>query len=537
MAVVANRRTTTHHRRPQRTPQRVREIIGRAVLGSAQLSLYQSRGVVSVDETIPDYAFYDKLRRGKQPGYKLGALFAKRIERVLAAWVFGEGIEITINKDIAADYPKEGVEYTNAQIKNFVDGLLDSGQDNEGDNPDFDDQTGALLLTIFEDAVGLGDQYIIVNADGSLSVPSPDTVEVDRDPLDYRLMLAVRITTHLPKGVTVTDEYRANGRTLTIKQMIDSKIVEKVERFENLIGRIQVVHVAHGRSGNETNGHSIHEDLLKLYDQYDNVIHKQIDGAVLLGNPILAIEGLEDLAAVIDANKPATPATYTDQDGAEVTRPELNIDSASILLIGKGGSAGFVAPPVGFTADTQQALKTLFLLLLDRTGIPESIWGNELSSGRSSSETQMSQFVKELRGWQKANGGWVVRLCKIWLQFRALTDPKLIVEKLSAKWPAAVEEDKALVLKFIEVALNHDLLTPETALKLMSLVEEAEKEAQAAQELAKARADDEQQRVIAQANAMPKPTVGGAVRQMNGYTEREATAIVAGAIRTLAGEG
>jgi homoserine trans-succinylase len=68
--------------------------------------------------------------------------------------------------------------------------------------------------------------------------------------------------------------------------------------------------VAHDRSGNETNGHSIHEDLLKLYDSYDNVIHKQIDGAVLLGNPILAFTGLEDLTAVIDANKPQTSETF-----------------------------------------------------------------------------------------------------------------------------------------------------------------------------------------------------------------------------------
>jgi hypothetical protein len=38
-------------------------------------------------------------------------------------------------------------------------GLLDAGQDNEGDDPDRDDQNGSLLINILEDAMGLGDQY------------------------------------------------------------------------------------------------------------------------------------------------------------------------------------------------------------------------------------------------------------------------------------------------------------------------------------------------------------------------------------------
>lgn len=517
MAVVARRRTTTHHRRPQRNPQRVQEIIGRAVLGTAQLSVYQSRGVVSVDETIPDYAFYDKLRRGKQPGYKLGALFAKRIEHIFAAWTLGRGTAIELTEQGDPDNADDPITYTNGELSDFFN------------------VHHALLMTVVEDKFGLGDQYIIVNADGTLSVPSPDTVEVTRDELDYRTILAVTITTKLPKGVVITDEYRADGRTLTVKRMVDNKLVEKSKRFENLIGRIQVIHLAHGKSGNETNGHSIHEDLLKLYDQYDNVIHKQIDGAVLLGNPILTISGLEDLSAVIDANKPLTPATYADQDGAEVTRPELNVDSTSILLIGKGGSAQFVSPPVGFTADTQQTLKTLFLLLLDRTGIPEFIWGNEMSSARASSDTQMIQWAHDIEALQKADERWLLDLCEIWLATAALVDPKLVVDALKVTWPPVLDENQELKLKSIELARANDLLTNQTTLDLLQLVDDAADEIEEAQTEAKARADDEQQRTIAQAKAMPKPTVGGAVKQMNGYNEREATAIVAGAIRTLAG--
>lgn len=517
MAAVVNRKRKTFRHAP-RGSGRVAELIGRSTFANAQLSVYKSRGaVLSVDETVPDYAFYDALRRGKQRGYKLGALFAKRIEHIFAGWTLGRGFDVTLVEQGDTDNADDPITYTNGKLDDFINAHH------------------ALLMTVEEDKYGLGDQYIIVNADGTLSVPSPDTVEVDRDPLDYRTVLAVRVTTKLPKAIIV-DEYRADGRTLTIKRMVNDAWVETVTRYDNLIGRIQVIHLTHGRSGNETNGHSIHEDLLKLYDQYDNVIHKQIDGAVLLGNPILTISGLEDLSAVIDANKPATNETYYDQDGALVTRPQLNVDSTSILLIGKGGKGEFIGPQTGFTADTQQTLKTLFLLLLDRTGIPEFIWGNELSSARASSDTQMIQWARDIEGRQKEDERWILDLCAIWLATAALVDPVLVVDALQAVWPPVLDENQELKLKAVEMARTHNLLTDQTTLELLQLVDDAAEEVEEAQEEAKARADEEQQRMVDTAKAMPKPTGGnGAVAQMNGYNESEASAIVAGAIRIVAG--
>ena len=58
--------------------QPVRELIGRYALPDAQFSVYRNRmAVVSVDATIPNYGFWDRLRRGKEHGYSLGGLFAK----------------------------------------------------------------------------------------------------------------------------------------------------------------------------------------------------------------------------------------------------------------------------------------------------------------------------------------------------------------------------------------------------------------------------------------------------------------------------
>lgn len=523
---------------PETNEQPVAEMIGRVAYPGAQSSIYRARAAVqTIDQTVPDYAYWDQLRRCKLPGYKLGGLFAKRIERVLASWIFGEGINVTLNKVVAEQYPAAAVEYTNQQLANFIGGLLDSGQDSGEGDPDRDDAGGAALLNIFKDATGLGDQYPIINPDGSLSIPSPDTVEVVRDDLDYRHVLLVRIVTKLPRAI-ITDEYSASLRTITIRQMGDdgASLPPVVATYPVLIGRIPIVHVAHARSANETNGHSIHEELRPLYDQYDDVLEKMLDGVKLLGNPFLAFTGLEDLAAVVDLNKPVVPGTYYDAAGNLVERPAMNIDRNSVFVIGKGGDAKFVAPPVGFTEDTKTALNVLFWLLYEHIGIPEGMWGGELSSARATSETQLSTFVQELRGWQADNGGWVVKLCTIWLQYRALTDPQIVVDRLAAEWPAAIEEDKELLLKFIDLARKNNLLTDETTLKLTELVEDAKAEVEKANAEAKARADEEQARMQAQAAAQGQSdsqaqAKSGAIGEMNGYNEEEKRGIVEGAIR------
>lgn len=511
MAVAHRKRRAprANGRKAQRTTENVAEIIGRAAPLTSR-SVYNSRyAITSVDATVPDYAFYDLLRRGKQPGYKLGALFAKRIEHIFAVWALGRGVTVKLAEGGDDENPDDPRNVTDAALKEFLEA------------------NHALLMSVKEDSLGLGMQYVFVNPDGTLSVPSPDTVEELYDPFDYRTVTGVKITTRLPE-YTVEDTYSLTERVITWTKGGE---VVRSERYANLIGRLPYARIAHAQSGNDLYGHSIHEDLLKLYDQYDDVIHKQLDGAKLLGNPLLAIVGLEDLSAVIDANKPAANATYTDRDGNLVTRPELNIDANSILLIGKGGDAKFVAPPTGFTADTQQALKTLFLLLLDRTGIPEFIWGNELSSARASSDTQMMQWAHDIEGLQKSDERWLLALCEIWLAWQALVDPQMVAGDLQTEWPPVLDENMELRLKALEFAAKENLLTAKSMLELTALpVDDAGEEVQEAQGEAQQRADEQMARMEAQAALQPREP--NPVGEMTGD---EVTGLVNGAIRQLVG--
>lgn len=268
--------------------QPIREIIGRV----SYSGLYRSSQwlALTVDNTIPDYQFWDLLRRCKQQGFEFGALFAERITKVERDWVLGKGVEILLAEDaenpLDAKDKSDNRNYTNDLLKRLLNCIH------------------ALLMSMVNDLYGLGDQYVIVNMDGSLSVPSPDTVEVEYDLTDYRRLRKVTITTKLDKA-TITDTYTDEMRYLKVKTAAwketqpDGTIINHpavdypVQQYPNLIGRIPIVHFANERSANETHGHPIYEALRHLFSRYNDLLEKALDGAELMGNPIPTFQGVK----------------------------------------------------------------------------------------------------------------------------------------------------------------------------------------------------------------------------------------------------
>jgi hypothetical protein len=316
---------------------RVKEIIGRAV----SVVVSWGSAAKSLDMTVPNYEFWDKLRRGKQKGFEFGALFAMPITQIVRDAVLGDGVKAQLS-----DSPDDADNLNDPRV--YTNQLLDR----------FTSRSHALLMQVVEDDYGLGDQYIIVNMDGSLSVPSPDTVKAEYDEFDYRKLVKVTVTTKLT-NITITDVYTAEQRAITIK---DTK-GETTQFYDNLIGIIPVVHFANDRSGNETNGRPIYEALYHLMSKYDDLLRKAIDGAETMSNPFPIIEGAEDMEKIIEQNATDEGETYQDNEGNTKSRVRLALDRMTMMLLGKGASFKFASPQQGFTTDIRNMLKEVFLQL------------------------------------------------------------------------------------------------------------------------------------------------------------------------------
>lgn len=461
----------------QNIEQPVREIVGR--VAARVVGLYH-RAVSTLDRTRTDYKFWDNLRRGKARGYELGGLFAQPITEIIASWVLGEGFIAKLKTDEEG----ERVNYTNDLLVRLLKGVM------------------ALVTQICEDMYALGDQYVIVNPDCTLAVPSPEQVDHVDD--DFGNLVGYKVTTKLEK-VTIIDEYRLDGRTLTIKRAGQT---DEVMQFQNLIGRLPVIHFANDRGANETNGRPIYERALRAFRRYDDLIEKMLDGVELMGNPIPVFQGLDNIDANIEANQSMQTETYFDADGNEETRATINFDSDAAIFAGKGGKFEFVSPPTGFTEDTRNGLKVLFLLVLDTMRIPEFVWGGAVASSKASAETQMPPFVKFIQGRRarfegigaddllerEARGG-LLELLDVWLRTRKLTDPRVMVAPVEITWPELVEEDQAQMLARLTFAKTNNLISDETALDQLDLVEDTTGEIEKARQEAKKRADEFQQRL------------------------------------------
>ena len=326
----------------------------------------------SVDATRGNYEFWDKLRRGAAEGYELGGLFCRPITEIVASYTLGGGLQAHLNADPPAQAESEDVPPEPDEAVEYTNGLLN----------DFLTHYHHFLLAREIDKLALGDQFVIVNPDGSLSAASPETVEVQYDRLDYRRPVSYIIRTRTDTA-EITDEYRLDGRTQRVKWLSDQPDLGRkagdedvLGEWANLIGRLPVIHLPNDRSLNEQYGRPIYEALLHLFSRYDDLLTKALDGAELMGNPIPVFEGLENIDETIRANQTQEDQTYNDLDGNEEDRELIRFDTRGVIFLGKGGAFKFAAPPVGFTQDIRDMLKLLFLLVMDFSRIPEYLWGS-----------------------------------------------------------------------------------------------------------------------------------------------------------------
>ena len=523
------------------TRKTISEIIGRYTYVKP---IWGARVLLNVDKVQQDYIFWDMLRRGKAKGYELGGLFCMPIAQTIVSYVMGDGISAKLVATAAVEQgpnllnnkkpiremgmsPSAGVATGNAPYNakdlgnqgnqtgtynapdvtpnNFGPGSKDKISGAVPTPPQkpavgFNNSTGNLQVDytnliisrfmqrhqsfftqLFIDLYGLGDQYVIVNPDCSLSVASPETVTVEYATGDYKTPLRYIIRTKLERAI-VQDVYTKDKRFVKI-HYYDKSQPEIDLVYDNLIGRIPVIHFTNDRSQNEIYGRPIYEPLLFLFSRYDDLLIKQLDGVELLANPIPTFSELDDIQETIAAN--TDQEMYTDGQGQQQTRNVLRFDRAPALFLGKGGKFSFSGPTTGFTNDTSNTLVQLFRLMMNYSRIPEFMWGGAISSSKASAETQLPPFLKyvqsrrlqlegigadELLG-ENSKGG-LLELLDIYLKMYRLINPSIVIAPIQLQWPVLTAEDDQVRFQWVSWADATGKLDPSTALGLSGLVDD-----------------------------------------------------------------
>lgn len=205
--------------------QVVAEMIGRGGLALLNRATWNTANV-SVDYTRADYRFWDRLRNGMEDGYRIGGLHARPMAEIIAAYVLGTGPKGVVKSDTPRD--------------------PDDPHPIEAALADFWTDNSKLITDWYFDGLTLGDGFLVVNPDTSLTPVQPSQVDLINDAIEWRQINQLDIKTNTGKA-TLTDSYTPQQRTITIQASTTPVLggalpalspvsTEQTQTFPNLIG-------------------------------------------------------------------------------------------------------------------------------------------------------------------------------------------------------------------------------------------------------------------------------------------------------------
>lgn len=419
--------------------------IQRDLIGQVQRLTFRMSGIsarYSRDWTVGDYAFWDKARRGKAKGLELSGLFLKPLGSKAAAWVIGRRPMVVSDKSVS--------------LANATNNWL---RENHAD-----------IARAMEESLDLGDSYLVLNGDRTLTIVPPHVVVPIVSDDDYSDVIGWRITekfkhpTETGKTQVIIDEYTPGLRVRIIE-------VDGIERsrqtFRNNLTVVPVIHLPNLQSADEMFGRPEGEALVPALQAYGEIFDAAINGNIRQGRPTPVISKMGSISQVAQFwRRFGRTETKELPDGTTESTEVVDFDSDQLLTLG-GESEFDWKSPNSFSQDTETLLGLIFYLVLQHTEIPEFVWGNAIGSSKASAESQLAPFVRWIEKKRALAQKWLTELLTVVIEVLRNSDPALeAADDLKIEWEALTERDGRLTLDTIVWAHNRGLLTNETALRL-----------------------------------------------------------------------
>ena len=393
------------------------------------------------DWSRPDYDYWRRAYRAQVRGLELSGLLIKPLVSKTAGWVLGRAPQFAIEHEPTAEA--------------FAAWLSDN-------HPD--------ILKGYLDSVKLGDAFIVVNPDATLTIIPPQCATPIIDPNDYSQRLGWRITQtfvnadYTTQKMTVIDEYTAVSRVRIVEM---NGRENGRQEWPNLLGIVPVIHIANNVETGETFGRPEAEALPNILQRYGTILESGVEGNELQGRPtpVLNFETKDDLETFWDLY--GETETQTLPDGTTETSNTLSVDLQRLLTV-SGANFDYKSPG-SFIGDAVRLLEIMFYLILEHTELPEFVFGNAISSSKASAESQMPVFVKFIEMKQGAATGWLKDLAQVVLGMLSLTQPGIVMESPAVQWESLTTDDGQLKLSAIQWAFTEGLLDERTALQLAPL--------------------------------------------------------------------
>lgn len=398
----------------------------------------------TMDYGKTDYAFWDLARLGRIEGLEMGGAFLKPLSSKITSYVLGRSPFFELND-----------EYTQNWISDWIN--LNYG----------------VIQESYDEARQLGDMFLIVNPDLTLTPIAPTMVSPIVREDDYSQIIGWRVEQSFPhptepvQKMLLINEFYSNRRVIT-KSFFNG--AETTRTFPNLIGIPPIIHIPVNRKSNELFGRPDGLPLLPVLNEYTEILLAGATGNKRQGRPTPVFSKLGDAGAV---NKFETmygnTKRHTQSDGTIVEATSYDFDADQLVILGGTGEFNWESPE-SFAGDTEKFLGLLFYLIVQHSEIPEFAFGNAISSSKASAEAQIDPFIRYIERQQNISEAWIRQLALIALRFKALSDRRIKIDpEMRVAWKPVTDKDGALVLNAIDTGMNAHVLDQETILSLLPL--------------------------------------------------------------------
>jgi len=437
----------------------IREQIGSEV--RLQSRFYQSpySHFNSVDVSQTDYAYWDRARRGKVTGLEMAGLFLAPLSDKKAQWVLGM-------------YPRW--ETGRAKADRLVN--------------DWWLRNHPSVVRAYKEAGALGDCYLVVNGDLSVTVVPPNMVSRLTDPDDYSKHIGYVVRQNIPylgdignprtdvaldmSRQIVEDYYFASERWHVVR--VEGGATLKATRYKNIVGRIPVIHIANRTGADEMFGRADGEPLLNLLIRYNDVLEQALKGNIRQGRPTPVIEGLGSAEQVDEFwTRFGRRETHHNADtGEDETIYVIDFDPDVLITLGGDGAFKY-ASPQPFSTDTLNLLQILFYLIVQNSQIPEFVWGGAIGSSKASAAAQLEPFIKWVVKQRDEAMSWIQELNDLVVAYLSVYEGGL--RNLSPKpmWRPIASADGRLTLDTIIWAWTKQLIGDARARWMLGLDDDA----------------------------------------------------------------
>lgn len=428
---------------------RVRALFSELIGGPSRIVRYffpsfDGLGAPRRDVGTADYVFWDKARRGKARGLEIAGLFLKPLASKIASWTLGRS-------------PMFRLENDNAETD-----LNALWRENRG-----------TILQAYEDTQHLGDMYILVNPDMTLTAFNPDSVRPVVNPDDFSQIIGWQITQQFPNPSQPTETQTRietwTAQTRQIRTSQDGRLLSD-RTFPNLTGIIPIVHVKDNNGADEDFGRPVAEPLLPVLQELNEIFLAAIRGNKRQGRPTPTIERMGSASTIQNfMNRHATSVTHELPDGTTETETVLKFDGDKLLTLGDDAVFNYKSP-APFVNETRGLADMIASFFVFHSELPAWVLGNPMPGSMASANTQVEALTRYIEKKQTGAEVWVIELAMIWLAYIGIANPQArTAERPTIKWEELTTKDNRIVLDAIVAALDKGILDEETALQLLPL--------------------------------------------------------------------